>query len=112
MYTDLAALGEDPQKIVPALTHIWRAVNGTQASNTRQNCNNEGILIFLFVVYAGEDQAARQASSMISRDSFAQDLMKENFVDIRKVLNGVADTIWCVSFASGFLFFIHSTFAI
>ena len=61
MYSDLAALEEDPEKLVPALTHIWNAVNATQASNMKHSHGNKGIHILSVVIYAGDDQAARPA---------------------------------------------------
>jgi len=96
MYSDLATLGEDPEKLVPALTRIRNAVDAIQASNTRHSRGNEGVHVLSVVVYAGDDQAARQASSIIVGDSFARDIIRENFVDVQKVLNGVADCIRCV----------------
>ena len=100
MYLDLATLGEDPDKLVPALTRIQNAVDTIQASNTRHSHGNEGVHILSVVIYAGDDQAARQVSSIIVGDSFARDILRENFVDVQKVLNGVADCIWCILLAS------------
>ena len=97
MYSDLAVLEEDLEKLVPALTHIWNAVDATQASNMKHSHGNEGIHILLVVIYASDDQAARQASAIIMGDSFAQDIVRENIVDVQKVLNGVVDSVWCVS---------------
>lgn len=97
MYSDLAALEEDPEKLVPALTRIRNAVDATQASNTKHSRGNEGIHILSVVVYAGDDQAARQASAIVVGDSFARDIVRENIVDVQKVLNGVADSVRCVS---------------
>jgi len=108
MYSDLAALGEDPEKLVPPLTRVRNAVDATQASNTKNSRDNEGVHILSVVVYAGDNQAARQASCIIVGDSFTQDIVKENYVDVQKVLNGVADSIRCVLYI-GFCLVVFSS---
>ena len=93
MYSDLAALEEDLEKLVPALTCIQNAVDATQASNMKHSHGNERIHILSVVVYVSDDQAARQASAIIMGNSFACDIVRENIVDVQKILNDVADFV-------------------
>jgi len=56
-------------------------------------CDNEGVFVFTIIVYAGEDQAARQASSIVIGESLGREFVQENYLDIQKTLNGIADAI-------------------
>jgi hypothetical protein len=98
MYSDLMEHGKDPANLLPALTRVRHTVDGAQASATKLTRDNEGVFVFTIVVYAGDDQAARQASSIVIGESLGRELVQENYVDIRKTLNGVADTIRYVVF--------------
>lgn len=98
MYSDLMKRGKDPANLLPALTHVRHTVDGAQASATKLTCDNEGVFVFTIVVYAGDDQAARQASSIIIGESLGRELVQENFLDIQKTLNGIADAIRYVVF--------------
>jgi len=98
MYSDLMEHGADPANLLPALTRVRHAVDGSQAFATKLTRNNEGLFVFTIVVYAGDDQAARQASSIVIGESLGRELVQENFVDVQKALNGVVDTIRCVVF--------------
>jgi hypothetical protein len=98
MYEDLATHGASAGNLLAPLTRIRHAVDAAQASATRISRFNEGVFVFSMVVYAGEDQAARQASSIVVGDSFGWEIMQENIVDVRKALNGLVDTVRYVSF--------------
>jgi hypothetical protein len=99
MYSELAMHGAASRDLLPPLTRMRNAVDAAQASATRISRFNEGVLIFSMVVYAGEDQAARQASAIVVGDLFGREIMQEHFVDVKMALNGVGDTVRCVSLA-------------
>jgi hypothetical protein len=93
MYTELAAHGEGAGNLLPALTRMRNAIDAAQASATRISRFNEGVVLFTMVVYAGEDQAARQASAIVVGDLLGRDLLQEHVVDVKLALSGVGDTI-------------------
>ena len=97
MYSDLAEHGAS-EELLPPLTRVKNAVDAAQASATRISRFNDGVMVFSMVVYAGDDQAARQASAIVVGDSFGREILQENFVDVKKALNGVVDTVRCVFF--------------
>jgi uncharacterized protein with von Willebrand factor type A (vWA) domain len=97
MYSELAANGATGD-LLPPLTRMRNAVEAAQASATRISRFNDGVMVFSMVVYAGEDQAARQASAIIVGDSFGRDILQEHFVDVKQALNGVVDTVRYVFF--------------
>lgn len=69
MYSDLMEHRKDPANLLPALTHVQHTVNGTQASTTKLTHDNEAVFVFTIIVYTGDDQAARQASSIVIGES-------------------------------------------
>lgn len=93
MYSDLMEHGKDPANLLPALTRVRHTVDGAQAAATKLTRDNEGVFVFTIVVYAGDDQAARQASSIVIGESLGRELVQENYLDIQRTLNGVADAI-------------------
>jgi len=93
MYSDLMEHGKDPANLLPALTRVRYTVDGAQASATKLTHDNEGVFMFTIIVYAGEDQAARQAPSIVIGESLGRELVQENYLDIQKTLNGIADAI-------------------
>lgn len=91
MYSELAAQGAT--ELLPPLTRMRNAVDTAQASATRISRFNDGVMVFSMVIYAGEDQAARQASAIVVGDSFGRDILQDHFVDVKQALNGVVDTV-------------------
>ena len=98
MYSDLMECGADPANLLPALTRVRHAIDAAQASTTKLMHDSEGLFVFMIIVYAGDNQAVRQASSIVIRESLGQELVQENFMEVQKTLNGVADTIRYVVF--------------
>ena len=99
MYSDLAAHGVGDE-LLPALTRMRNAIKDSRDSATRICQNNEGIMVFSMVIYAGDDQAARQASAVVVGDSFSREILQENVVNVKQALNGVVDTVRYVWFDS------------
>jgi hypothetical protein len=97
MYSDLAAHGVGDE-LLPALTRMRNAIKDSRDSATRICRNNEGIMVFSMVIYAGNDQAARQASAVVVGDSFSREILQENVVNVKQALNGVVDTVRYVWF--------------
>jgi hypothetical protein len=95
MYSELVAHGASGD-LLPPLTRVRHAIDAAQASATRISRFNDGVMVFSMVIYAGDDQAAKQASAIVVGDSFGQEMLQENFLDVRKALNGVVDTVRCV----------------
>ena len=86
------------ENLISAFTCMQNTTDIIQASVTRVSHWNEGIIVFGLVIYAGIDQAAWQASAIIVGDLYDCKVLQKNFVDVQKILNGVADTVWCVLF--------------
>jgi hypothetical protein len=96
MYADLVEHGQDPANLLPALTRMRNATDTLQASVTRISRWNEGVIVYGMVLYIGDDQAARQASSIVVGDLCGREVLQEHFVEVQTVVNGVADTVWYV----------------
>jgi len=105
MYSDLTAHGANAGNLLSPLTRIRHAVDAAQASATRISHFNEGVFVFSMVVYAGDEQAARQASSIVVGDSFGRGILQENIIDVRKALNGMVDTVRCACFVYNLIFY-------
>jgi hypothetical protein len=93
MYADLVEHGQDPANLLPALTRMRNATDTLQASVTRISRWNEGVIVYGMVLYVGDDQAARQASSIVVGNLCGREVLQEHFVEVQTVVNGVADTV-------------------
>jgi len=85
------------------ITHVWHIVDSAQALATKLIYDNEGVFMFIIIVYASNNQAARQAFFIVIRESFGWELVQENYMDIQKTLNNVADIIWYIVFHLWFI---------